>query len=214
MRITKIISFLFLVALTASCSSSDSGGSSTASTFVLNGANVALTSSSAQRSENSFAIIADASDGSSIQILFNKFGNLEEFSYWDATDSYKNHEYYKSHYFTFNLISVNESTHKVKVSFSGTVYLDEWDLTSATKEVSGTFDLPYITQTPTLTGLGLSCKIAGNDWYETDFWDNGFGNVDRKYINDDDKMIIMRFTDEEIAAGTYAFTTSRSESVV
>ena len=154
-------------------------------------------------------VIGDAADGSTIQLEFNKFGNLGRVSYWDpAFNTYTNFQYYKAHYFNFNLISVNESTHKVKVSFSGTLYNDETDLNSDSVVVNGSFDLPYIEHTPTIAGLGLNCKIAGSDWIETDFWDNGWNNVDRKYLSDDDKMIIMRLEDEYIAPGTYNFTTA------
>lgn len=214
MRITKFISFLFLVALTASCSSSDSGGSSTESTFALNGTNVAVTGPLAQRSEDTFVISADLPNNESIQIEFNKYGNLAEFSYWTDTDVFKNFQYYKTNYFNFSLISLNESAHTVKVSFSGTIYADENDMTSAAKQVSGTFDLPYVVNTPLLTGLGLNCKIAGSSWYETQFWDNGFGGgVDRKYISDDDKRIIMVFDSELIIPGTYTFTTGSNNKM-
>lgn len=214
MKITKLLSFLFLAVTVVSCSSSDSGGSSSnASSFVLNGTNVALTSPIAQRSEDTFAITADGPNDSSIEILFNKYGNLERFSYWEEFNSYENYQYYKSNYFTFNLISIDESAHKIKVSFSGTVYLDETNLDSASKEVSGSFDLTYAVTTPVVSGLGMTCKIAGNNWYETDFWDNGFGNVDRKCISDDANMMILRFSDEQIAPGTYNFTTASDNKI-
>ncbi len=214
MKILKLIPCLFVLIILASCSSSDGGGGgSDASSFSLNGSQVNLTGVMAQRGDNTFVISADTPDGSSIQLEFNKFGNLAEFSYWEEFDVYKNFQYYKSNYFTFNLISVDESARRVKVSFSGNLYLDENDLTSATKQISGSFDLPYTVTTPVLSGLGLQCKIAGNDWYQTQFWDNGFGNVDRKYISDDDKMIIMQFIDEDIALGTYTFTTSSNNKI-
>lgn len=213
MKIKNFFSVLFLAALTISCSSGDSGSSTDEATLVLNGTNVTLSSPIAQRSENTFLISADTPDGSSIQLLFDKFGNMEEFSYWEDVDTYHNFQHYNSHYFTFNLISVDETARRVKVSFSGNLYLDDEDLSSTTKMVSGTFDLPYITQTPTLAGLGLNCKIAGADWYETEFWDNGWGNVDRKFISDDDKQIIMSFAGEDIAPGTYTFTTSSANKI-
>jgi hypothetical protein len=215
MKIKNFFSVLFLAALTISCSSSDGGSSTTdESTLVLNGTNVTLSGVMAQRSEDTFLISADTPDGSSIQFLFNKFGNMEEFSYWEDIDTYHNFQHFNSHYFTFNLISVDAAAHRVKVSFSGDLYLDDEDLTSSTKTVSGTFDLPYITQTPVLAGLGLKCKIAGADWYETEFWDNGWGGeVDRKYISDDDKQIIMTFADESISTGIYTFTNSSANKI-
>ena len=215
MKITKLISIMLLIAIMASCSSGGSGnGSSTTTNLTLNGANVVVSGAMAQRGDDTFVISANLPNSESIQLEFNKYGNLAEFSYWTNTNVYKNFQYYKTNYFTFSLISLNESAHTVKVSYSGTLYADENDMTSATKQVSGTFDLPYTVTSPLLTGLGLNCKIAGSSWYETQFWDNGFGGaVDRKYINDDDKMIIMRFGDQTISPGTYTFNTASSNKV-
>jgi hypothetical protein len=217
MKILKVIPLLFALVFLNACSSDsgDSGGGSTTdATFVLNGTNVALSGVIAQRSEDDFLIYAETPDGSSIQLEFNKFGKMQECSYWEDVDTYFNFQHFNSHYFTFNLISINETTHRVKISFSGDIYLDDEDLTSATKMVSGTFDLPYITLTPAIAGLGLKCKIAGADWYKTEFWDNGWGGaVDRKFISDDEKQIIMTFADEAIVPGVYNFTTSSANKI-
>lgn len=214
MKMTRLIGSLFLLVITASCSSDGGGGSSsTDATMSLNGTSVNLTSPLAQRGDNTIVIMADLPNDESIQLEFNKFGDLAEFSYWTDTEVYKNFQHYKSNYFNFTLVSLNESTHRVKVSFSGTIYADETDMSSDSKEVSGTFDLPYITTSPLVTGLGLNCKIAGTDWYETQFWDNGFGNVDRKYISDDNNQIIMQFDDEDMTLGTYSFTNSSSNKM-
>jgi len=210
MKKIKLLSFLFLTILITSCSSdSDSGDSTPSSSFVVNGSNVSITSATAVRAENTLQIIAYASDGTSMDLTFDKFGNLGAIRYFDADfNSKQNFQHFKENYFTFNLISINESQKKVKVSFSGNLYEEEDDLNSASITVSGSFDLPYIEQTPLVSGLGLSCKIAGTDWYNVEFWDNGWWSVDRKFISDDEYMIIMKFTDEAIQPGNYNFTTS------
>jgi hypothetical protein len=209
MKNFKFILFIAVAAIFGSCSSDSNSGSDTPNAFAVNGTNVTLSSTIAQKSENTIAIIADATDGSSIEVTFNKFGDLQRFSYYDANfNSYRNFQYFKSNYFNFDLVSINESSKRVKVTFSGTLYENENDLNSNSQEISGSFDLPYIVQTPIIAGLELSCKIAGNNWYDTDFWDNGFGDVDRKFISDDENMIIMRLTEENIAIGTYNFTTN------
>lgn len=209
MRNLKFILFFAVTAILGSCSSDSGSGGTTPDSLEINGTVVTISSSSAQKSENSMAIIAEVSDGTSVEVTFNKFGNLERISFEDANfNTYRNFQYFKSNYFNFELVSLNESSKRVKVTFSGTLYADENNLSSSTKEISGSFDLPYIDQTPLIAGLGLKCKIAGNDWYETDTWDNGFGNVDRKFISDDEYMIIMKFEDEEIATGTYNFASN------
>lgn len=208
MKILKFISIFILAGLT-SCSSDSSGESSVSNALTVNGNTVTLGTVIAQKSEETLFIYASASDGSSIQIGFNKYGNLESVIYDDQNfNSFYNYQYFKSNYFDFDLISINESNNSVKISYSGNLYSNENDLESDSVSISGSFNVNYINQTPLIEGLGLSCKIGGQNWYETDFWDNGFSNVDRKFINDDDKMIIMNFEDESIEPGTYTFNGS------
>ncbi|MBN8566698.1 MAG: hypothetical protein J0M25_08205 [Flavobacteriales bacterium] len=208
MKILKFILIFVLAGLT-SCSSDSSGGSSVSNALTVNGTTVTLGTVIAQKSEESLFIYASASDGSSIQIGFNKYGNLESVIYDDQNfNSFYNYQYFKSNYFDFDLISINESNNSVKISYSGILYSNENDLESNSVSISGSFNVNYINQTPLIEGLGLSCKIGGQNWYETDFWDNGFSNVDRKFISDDDKMIIMNFEDESIEPGTYTFNGS------
>ena len=120
MKKIKFLSFLFLSIFITSCSSdSDSGDSSTSNGLTVNGSAVSITSATALRVENSLAIVAYASDGSSMDLSFDKFGNLGEVRYFDADfNSKETFQHFKSNYFTFNLISINESQKKVKVSFS------------------------------------------------------------------------------------------------
>ena len=215
MKKIKFLSFLFLSIFITSCSSdSDSGDSSTSNSLTVNGSTVSITSATALRVENSLAIVAYASDGSSMDLSFDKYGNLGEVRYFDADfNSKETFQHFKSNYFTFNLISINESQKKVKVSFSGNLYEEKNDLNSASISVNGSFDLPYIEQSPIVSGLGLTCKIAGTNWYNTEFWDNGWWSVDRKFISDDEYMIIMKFSDEAIQPGNYSFSTSSDNRI-
>jgi len=221
-KIIKIIAFIAISISAVSCSSdSDGGGDSQATnTFSLNydGANINITEMVAQKSENSLVVYGTGSDGTGIQFEFNKFGNLGAVSTYnvddfDFVDSY-NYRDYSSNYFTFTLISINESTKRVKVSYSGLLYENEEDLSSNSVEVSGSFDLTYIENTPLIAGLETSCKINGNDWYSTKFWDNGWFDVDRKCISDDDVMLAFKFEDQYIEAGTYNFTPTSQNKVV
>lgn len=216
MKITKVICFLWLAVAVSSCSSDSGGSSSSTSTSVtFDGTSQTIANTQALKSENTMTISVVTSDDSYLDIEFNKFGDLKEVSYepHDAFETYTSYQYYKSNYFTFNLVSVNESTHKVKVTFSGKLYADKNDLTSAFKTVSGTIDASYMDVTPTVAGLDLSCKIAGNDWNATEFWDNGISEVDRKFISDDQNQIIMAFSEENIAVGTYTFTTASDRRI-
>ncbi|MFY7735034.1 DUF6252 family protein [Flavobacterium macrobrachii] len=214
MKKIKLVYFIALAISIISCSSDSDGGSSVQTALTVNGSPVTLSNVFAQKSERTMSIYATGSDDSSIEIVFNQFGDLESVSYDDAEfNSFYNYQYYKSNYFTFNIVSLNEANNTIKVSYSGTLYSDETDLNSESVNLSGSFDTEYINQTPLIAGIGLSCKINGQDWYETDFWDNGFSDVDRKYISDDENMIIMNLTEETIETGTYSFTNNSQNKI-
>lgn len=214
MKKIKLVYLLVLVISAISCSSDGDGGSSVQTALTVNGNSVTLSNVFAQKSERTMSIYATGNDDSSIEIIFNQFGDLESVNYDDADfNSYYNYQYYKSNYFTFNIVSLDEANNRVKVSYSGTLYSDETNLNSESINVSGSFDTEYVNQTPSIAGIGLSCKINGQNWYETDFWDNGIFNVDRKYISDDENMIVMNLTEEEIATGTYSFTNNSQNKI-
>lgn len=206
MKLLKFVFFLVTTACIVSCSSDGDGGNGGSSnSLTINGSSVSILTTIAQRSEDSFLILAYATDGTSIQVSFNKFGNLERVIFEDEDfNLYSNYQYFKSNYFNFDLVSLNENNKRVKVTYSGTLYENENDFDSPSITVNGSFDLNYVEQAPLVSGLGLSCKIAGNDWHETDFWDTSFLSVRRKFINDDDKLISMSLTSSEIAPGTYS----------
>ena len=217
MRITKIISFLFLVALTASCSSSDSGGSSSGNSFTYNksGSNVPITIIQAQMSESQIVVSGTASDGRSIQFEFDKFGNLGTVLQTPSDSSseewHYNYQNFSGHYFTFNMISYNESTHRVKVTYSGTLYEEAYNSTSPSIEVSGEFDVVCTVQTPIIPGLDVRCKIGGFNWYSTNSYTNN-GNTSDDFIlrelSDDENMISLGFDSTNNGPSTYNFTAS------
>jgi hypothetical protein len=202
-----LLTVIISIFLSSCSSSSNSEDSNNSSSFTLNGNQVNLTSATAQKSGNTIFVKAIVSNGVSLEILFNKFGNLASFRYNSVTD-YFAYKYFKSNYFTFKLISLDEATKRVKISYSGKIYEDDTDLTSNSMQISGAFDLPYVVVTPTIADLGVSCKISGNNWYHTDAWDNGLQTVDSKFINDNNDVIVMNLLSRTIAPGTYNFSTS------
>lgn len=209
-QIFKLYFFVVFSSLAVSCSSSDSDSSGSADnsgTLTVNGTSVTITDKIAQRADNTLAISANADDGSSLQLTFDSFGNLDTANYYDSEgNDYNSYKHFNSNYFNFNLLSVNATNKTVKVSYSGKVYLNDEDLTSSYKTIGGSFNLTYILQTPIISGIGISCKIAGTDWHETTSWDNGFfGDVDRKFISSDANLIVMKFASEGITPGTYIF---------
>lgn len=220
MKKLQLFAFVCIAALAISCSSDDGGGS-TGGTFepsfeyTFDGSPLDITVSQGSKSGNSMLVVAGDSEGNSIQFQFDKFGNLGSVS---ATPSdfempdYNSHKNYSGHYFTFNLLEINESNKTVKASFSGKLYEDEEDLNSDFKEVSGSFWVKYTEVTPQVAGLEVSAKINGNDWYSTNsFTSNGTGGGDTFIIHelsDDEYKIMLGFDDSDMTPGVRNFTPS------
>lgn len=218
MKKLQLFAFLFIASLAISCSSDD-GGDSTGGPFeptfeyTFDGNPLNISVSSGQKSGNSMVVVAGDSQGNSIQFQFDKFGNLGSVS---ATPSdfempdYDSHKNYSGHYFTFDLIEINEAEKTVKASFSGKLYEDNEDLNSDFKEVSGTFWVKYVEMTPAVAGLEVSAKINGNDWYATNsFTTNGTGSFEtfiHHELSDDEYKIMLGFDDSNMTAGVRNFT--------
>ncbi len=76
-------------------------------------------------------------------------------------------KYFNSHYFTFNLESLDEVHKRVKGSFEGYLYANPTDLNSEKKYIKASFDLKYIDLVPGVFGLKNRAKINGNEWVKT-----------------------------------------------
>lgn len=220
-KITQIIAFLSISLFVASCSSDGDGdggssGGPNNSNFKLNGTTIALTDVGAQKSENTLFIYATTEDETDIELLFNKFGNLERITVATMEPNYTdyyNYKHFNSNYFDFNLISINENTKRVKVSFSGKLYEESDDLNSESITVSGSFEVNYVDVEPLDAGFGTFCKIGGNNWYSTDGWDEGWFNVNKKVISDNEDMLTFRFEEASIPVGNYVFTPTSANRV-
>jgi len=210
---------LFVTVLTVSCASDDSGenpgGENFQSSFeyVSGGSTMNIIGSQASKSGNSMAVVAADAEGNSIQFEFDKFGNLGAVSASPADfelPSVYSHQNFSGHYFTFNLIAIDEVNKTVKATFSGKLYEDDEDLNSDFTEISGSFWINYTEVTPTVPGLEVSAKIDGNDWYSTNsYTTNGTGNWStfiHHELGDDEYKIMLGFDDENMSAGIHTFT--------
>jgi hypothetical protein len=221
-KIFSILTFVALSTFVISCSS-DSSSSSSSNTFnyTYEGNAVTISNISAQKSENSLVVSGTASDGQAIEFTFDKFGNLgtaESFSLtsFDFVDTY-NYQNYNSNYFTFNLISIDESAKRLKVSFSGNLYEEATSLSSNSVTVSGDFDVKYTDVTPTVPGLEVYAKIGGQDWYSTNSYTNNGNSFDDfilRELSSDENMISLGFDSTNNGPGTYNFTPSTSTNFV
>ncbi len=77
------------------------------------------------------------------EIMFDKLGNIKSATlggqdpYYDISISYNNYKYFPEHYFDLDIISLDEATGKIKLSFSGIFYLDNKNQDSERLEASG-----------------------------------------------------------------------------
>ncbi|RXR24657.1 hypothetical protein [Flavobacterium stagni] len=223
MRKLSIFATLLVTFLLFSCSnsenSSSSGQSQNVVTFTSNSVAKTVTSFQARKSENTIAITAVTSDGYGLEINFNKFGDLNKVSTYNLMGSESNtsHINFTSHYFTFNMTSIDESNKIVKGDFTGRLYENENDLSSPYVTVSGNFDVVYTEVTPTVPNLECYAKIAGQDWYSTKgYQNNGFGMDDfiMQNLSDDDVLIGMGFNSTNNGPGVYNFTPSSTTNFV
>lgn len=102
-------------------------------------------------------------------LTFDKLGNFLSFK--RNTNGYSNYIYYPAHYFTFNVISRDEVNKRIKISFSGRIYVDKTNLNSESNEISGEFETSYGTDFTGDFNLGSSvpqycnAKFNGTPWY-------------------------------------------------
>lgn len=173
----KNFKFIFLITLSivlGSCSSDDDSSPSSSSEYFnykIAGETISVTQWEANRSENTIEVLGRGSNGKAIYFIFNAQGNIGRVETYSSTDfsvpDRNAQAYYTNESFNFNLASIDAANKTVKVTFSGKVYEDEYDLTSDFVQVEGDFQVKYNDVTPEVSGLGVYAKIAGEDWYSS-----------------------------------------------
>jgi hypothetical protein len=223
MKKIKFILLLSLVAILGSCSS-DSSSSSTDEYFNFkhDGQTINVTSWEAVRRENQIAVSGYGANGMSISMEFNTNGNIGEVDTYSLTDpsvSLHNAQAYNTNEsFTFNLVSVNATNKTVKVTFSGKVYEDGYDLTSSFVNVEGSFLLVYTDIAAEIPGLGVYAKVAGADWYSSHSdQEGGFfsgSDVTISTYNGDQYALNVTTNHDNTVVGSYSFTPSTATNKV
>ena len=183
----KILTIIGIFALLcAGCSNDDSSDShfklNVGGTDIdLNGENTNFSSGgSILRQSDTFYAYAAYGLGqtaiSTFQMKFDINGNLifisnsiQDERYGTAV--YKNYKYFPSHYFNVDIISLDENSKRIKVAFSGKLYLRETDLDAEAIDISGEFDLNYEEDEGThpviqFSDFALNCsaKFNGESW--------------------------------------------------
>ena len=227
----KKVFFFLITALVVSCSSDDADtvtneqapitGADNFS-YKIDGRTVAITNIVAQRSGSSLAVSGYATDGTAISVEFNEFGNLGGVSAYSISNfdipTRSEFHYFKSNYINFELVAIDAAAKKVKVTLSGKVFDDEFDLNSDFSVVEGSFQVTYRDVVPAVANLGVFAKIDGADWHGTETIQSGgfFDGEDLTlYESNDTKYTIGIVTNNANSTiGTYNFGPALSSNKI
>ncbi len=157
--------------------------------------------------------------GPSYQVSFDENGRFGKIIYKQQTpgqpDKYfYSHRNYSSHYLTFALESFDAINMQVKGSFSGYIFTNPEDLSSESKFVSGSFDLPVADLVPPVSGLTNEADINGQFWRSTNRFQTQGDNTGFAYevnihcLRDDDYRMTLTFDKYNTTAVNYNFTSS------
>ena len=171
---------IFALVLNACSSSSDPAPAPTTTpvntaeyfNYKIDGETISVPQWLAERRENTIEIVGQGSNGKTIYLNFNSYGNIGDVSAYSLTPGSTipirdAQQYHTNQSFNFNLVAIDDINKIVKVTFSGKVYEDGYDLTSPFVLVEGDFQVKYTQLAPAVAGLAVNAKIAGNDWYST-----------------------------------------------
>jgi len=177
----QLVALVFIFSLFSflSCSSDDSSGDSnnvsgmevpeSTFNFTLDGENITINQFTAQRSGDFFLITGTGDNGINVQFRFHALGNYGTFSAFSTEDLdflVESLAFASESTFQFDLLEVDESDQTIAGNFQGLLFEDEFVFEMGTAvEASGGFNIPYITVTPQISGLGFSASIDGEAWH-------------------------------------------------
>jgi len=215
-KLKNVFFLLFVVVAMASCSSDDSdsvnnnpGNEDQSFTYKLNGQNVPLTIYGGEISGNDVRVSAGAADGRSIQLTFNKFGDIyrvTSFSTQGSVNSFTNFNMFKEHHFDFEMVSLNGN--QVKANFSGKLYDDEYDLESDFVTVEGSFVINLTNIPPPIEGLGVSATVNGSAWHEVEGGTTSGSEYSLFSNSDNEYSFSFLINPANIAVGNHTFNAS------
>ncbi|MDC8005821.1 hypothetical protein POV27_17340 [Aureisphaera galaxeae] len=211
----NVLVFMMLSVLFVSCNKDDGDSNSAVEensfTLTVDGENVPIATVIGQRSEDSFTAIGLASDGRAIELPFHRLGNYGQIDYLTGGTplSYGSAVFFTDNTFSYTILDINESAQTISGEFSGLLYEDEFDVTSPTITVSGSYNIPYTIVTPQVENLEVSATIDGTPWYSTKSATTGGccgSSIETKWrYNETPYEIGLTIDRNNLVEGTYGF---------
>lgn len=235
MKILKTLSTLFVLLMISSCSpkgdivdvDDDSVEISDKDSFVyaFENKDTPITTWLGSKSESTIAVVGRGDNDILISFVFDIHGNLGEVTVDSGekddvgfSETYGSFEYFKSNYFNFELIGIDEIKKRVAVKFSGDLYEDRYDIASETRYVEGRFNVEYIDVIPAISGLEVSAEINGSQWVATDSDSSGGfvegSNIELNHFNGSQYFISYTINNDNTTPGIYNFNKSSTVNKV
>jgi hypothetical protein len=227
MKKFNLLVLLFVSSILFSCSSSDDSDTTTPTdetsyfNYKLNSQTIPVASWTALRSENNFEVLGEVGNGRSIYVSFDNLGHIIRVGTTPEIGSslpWQNNFFdFSANYFSLQVVSIDDINKKVKVNFSGKVYDNDFDITSAFSNVEGSFNVNYIDVAPQIAGLGVTAKLNGADWKSvksTQSASGSFQNLSLEHNSDDIYKISILMNSASTSTGTYTFNGASSTNKV
>jgi hypothetical protein len=173
--------------------------------FFVNGNLLTGTFTSAFKKSHTIHLGTDRSD-TSFLISFDENGHFGKIIYKyqepisGTLKTFTSFRDNSSNNFNFQLISYDAVNKRVKVNFSGYIYIDPTNLNSESKFINGNFDLPVKEYVPPVANIINEAKINGVYWRATNkFQTRGatnYHNITLQCLNDEIYKIMISFRDE------------------
>lgn len=183
------------------------------------GTDVPILSWTAIKMDDLFEITGNIGGGESIVFRFNEFGDLAYSAYIPNPETLhpimKSPYDYSMHYFDFSVVATDTDRKIIKVTYSGNLYERDYDLTSHSMPINGSFNLHYTETTPEVTTFSMSAKISAKTWRatkESTTLSENFVMAD--FNSDDEYKIQLAFNPQTLASGTYNFTADGSPNMI
>ena len=178
----SVLRILLLTLIFTGCSTNDSASKEYFNfsvggidfSLVPNGESDSFNRAQVLRNGDLFVIIivmgftSDSLEQNFYKIYFDKNGNViyaerkaDSSSAGGLSLTFKNYPDFSSNYFTINILSINESSKKIRLNFSGNLYYHESNLNSESVLIEGDLDMTYNENQE----LNYDIKFNGIDQY-------------------------------------------------